>query len=162
MLAGLKHPLQGPNTVVFAVRHVEDALVSEHPVRPSELAPHGVTVGTVATLTGAQNRIEYSGAQIQATDRMVLRVDDVQTIIGSRVGDPLGAVEGRHPSRTPIPRESSFAGARNTAQPPRGKVEPKHGITLAEHEVCVARAVGVERAWAPEGGTFERGESGVG
>ena len=55
-----ENSLQRPHSMILAVGHIQHTLVREHAVRSSQLAPHGIAVGAVPTLSGAQDRVEYS------------------------------------------------------------------------------------------------------
>ena len=49
--------------MILAVRHIQHALVCKHPVRPGQLALHGITIGAVAALAGAQDRLDKPRGQ---------------------------------------------------------------------------------------------------
>ena len=76
------NPLQSPDPMILAVRHVHDALVRKHTMWASQSASHGITIGTVTALACAQNRLDDSRGQTQTADRVVFGVHDVQTVIG--------------------------------------------------------------------------------
>ena len=105
--------------MTFAVCYVDDSLMDAHTVRTIKPTLMGIPVRAIAPLARSENRLDQPCVQAHTTDHMVLRIDYVQAVIGSRVRDALRSVEGRSHCWPSVSRKTSLASSSNPVKTSR-------------------------------------------
>ena len=80
---GASQVLKRANPVVFAVCDIDRPAMHEHGMRSRQLAFGGIAIGSVTALAGSDGSRNYSCAQIDPADDMILAVrDEHDPVIG--------------------------------------------------------------------------------